>query len=439
MKKLLSLVLTLVLVCSLIPAAYAAEDDATQAAQTLYELGLFKGTGTNRDGTPVFDLKKTPTRNQAIIMLVRLLGKEEEALAGEWELPFTDVPKTSTAYPYIGYAYANGLTGGTSATTYSGGNPIRANQYITFVLRAMGYVSGEDFEVSTAWEFSDEIGLTDGTYSAATKTFTRGDVARISCAALDVCPKGSEQTLLEKLLEENAVGPNSFKAWYEVDEKGALTVKTDYDIFHKEGYWVLIDKTYQDGSRGHDSQSGYSVPAEYRATSSLTHGKENRRVTMSISLYKNAAEREQFWDLWEEKNSKEAALAAFEDRLLMRAKIEDPIVIEQLDESFSVTAFSLRRNEATQEETYTAQISEPIRAYGEYGLVYEGHTGEQYAGLTYIGRGKDCLTYTREIDHFATKGASGRFFITHNFYEKQDDGAIVCKVSRSSGIDYTIQ
>ena len=439
MKKLTALVLTAIMMFCMIPAASAADETAAQAAQTLYELGLFKGTGTNRDGSPIFDLKKTPTRNQAVIMLVRLLGKEEEALAGEWELPFADVPKNSTAYPYIGYAYANGLTGGTSATTYSGGNPIRANQYITFVLRAMGYVSGEDFEVSTAWEFSDEIGLTDGTYSAATKTFTRGDVAKISCAALDVCPKGSEQTLLEKLTEENAVGPNSFKAWYEVDEKGALRIKTDYDIFRREGYWVLIDKTYQDGSHGHSSQSNGSVPVEYHATSSLTHGKENRRVSMSISVYKNAAEREAFWDLWEEKNSKEAALAAFEDRLLMRAEIEDPIVIEQLDESFSVTAFSLERNEATQEETYTAQISEPIKAYGEYGLVYERRTGEQNAGLTYIGRGKDCLTYTREIDHFATKGSSGRFFITHNFYEKQDDGTIVCKVSRSSGIDYTIQ
>ena len=131
---------------------------------------------------------------------------------------------------------------------------------------------------------------------------------------------------------------------------------------------MLIDKTYQDGSRDHDSQSGYSVPAEYRATSSLTHGKENRRVTMSISLYKNAAEREQFWDLWEEKNSKEAALAAFEDRLLMRAEIEDPIVIEQLDESFSVTAFSLRRNEISQLPLFSETQKSRLTPAFYYGL-----------------------------------------------------------------------
>ena len=200
MKKILCLVLALVMILSTVPFA-AAVDEASEAAETLYALGLFKGTGTNKDGTPIFDLQKTPTRNQAVIMLVRLLGKEEEALAGDWELPFTDVAEGSTSYYYIGYAYANGLTNGTSATTYSGSNPIRANQYITFVLRALGYVSGEDFKVSTAWEFSDEIGLTHGEYNAENAAnFIRGDVAKISANALDVKLKGEEKLLCVKIM-----------------------------------------------------------------------------------------------------------------------------------------------------------------------------------------------------------------------------------------------
>ena len=90
-KRLLCMILTLVLIFSLIPSATAASDESTAAAEALYELGRFKGTGTNPDGTPIFDLDKTPTRNQAIIMLVRLLGKEDEAKAGTWDIPFTDV------------------------------------------------------------------------------------------------------------------------------------------------------------------------------------------------------------------------------------------------------------------------------------------------------------------------------------------------------------
>ena len=196
MKKMLSFFLALSLMLCMVPAVSAVSDEATEAAEALYELGLFRGTGTNEDGTPIFDLDKTPTRNQAVIMLVRLLGKEEEALAGNWELPFTDVAKGSTAYPYIGYAYANGLTNGFTATTYCGTNPIKANQYITFVLRSLGYTSGADFQVSTAWEFSDKIGLTDGRYNQNTTAFTRGDVAIISNSALSTKTKNSTDTLL---------------------------------------------------------------------------------------------------------------------------------------------------------------------------------------------------------------------------------------------------
>ncbi len=212
MKKVISLFLALTLMLCLIPFALAAKDEAAETAQELYELGLFRGTGTNSDGTPIFDLEKTPTRNQAIIMLVRLLGKEEDALAGDWELPFTDVPEASAAYPYIGYAYANGLTNGYTATTYCGANPIRANQYITFVLRALGYESGKDFEVATAWTLSDALGITEYQFSAANAaSFIRGDVAQISANALEIPCKASEETLAVRLIKEGVFTEEQYR------------------------------------------------------------------------------------------------------------------------------------------------------------------------------------------------------------------------------------
>lgn len=199
MKKRLScIILTLVMIISLVPFAAAASDEATEAAEALYELGLFKGTGTNPDGTPIFDLDKTPTRNQAIIMLVRLLGKEEEAKAGTWNIPFTDV--SDSMKPYIGYAYTNGLTNGYTATTYNGTAPIKANQYVTFVLRALGYESGNDFEVTSPWELSNKIGITANPYSST--AFTRGDVALISLSALS-CNTKDTGTPLFSVIQEN--------------------------------------------------------------------------------------------------------------------------------------------------------------------------------------------------------------------------------------------
>jgi hypothetical protein len=35
-----------------IPTAFAARDEAQQAAQSLHELGLFSGTGTDANGQP---------------------------------------------------------------------------------------------------------------------------------------------------------------------------------------------------------------------------------------------------------------------------------------------------------------------------------------------------------------------------------------------------
>ena len=193
-RRALSLVLALVLCMGmLVLPVGAASDEAVNAAEELYARGLFKGTGTDSDGLPIFDLDRTPTRNEAVTMLVRLLGEESEALSGTWQMPFTDV--ADWAKPYVGYAYAYGLTNGTSATTYSGSTTIDATQYLTFVLRALGYETGEDFDWNQAWVLSDAIGLTNGEYDADALYFTRGDVATISWRALSTAHKSESEPI----------------------------------------------------------------------------------------------------------------------------------------------------------------------------------------------------------------------------------------------------
>ena len=91
MKKVVSLlVLISMLLCVIFPAL-AANEEAVDAANQLYAFGLFNGTGTDEHGNPNFELDRVPTRYEAVIMLIRLLGKEGEAKAGVWETPFTDV------------------------------------------------------------------------------------------------------------------------------------------------------------------------------------------------------------------------------------------------------------------------------------------------------------------------------------------------------------
>ena len=180
-KKIICIVLAVIMTCSMAPNIFAATDEATQAANELNVLGLFGGTGTDAAGNPIYDLDRAPTRQEAITMLVGLLGKTEEAKAGNWKMPFTDVD--NWAKPFVGYAYANGLASGTSATTFGAKDTVTASQYLSFVLRVQGYESGKDFKWDKAWELADQIGLTDGRYNKNTKKFLRGDVAIISLQA----------------------------------------------------------------------------------------------------------------------------------------------------------------------------------------------------------------------------------------------------------------
>ena len=202
MKKLLCPLFALLIVLSLSTAAFAADYSAEKSANALYELGLFQGTGETANGKPIYSLDAAPTRAQAVTMLVRLLGKEAEAKAGTWTVPFSDL--ADWARPYVGYAYANGLTNGLSAERFGSDDKVTANQYLTFILRALGYSSERDFQWDKANAFSDSLGLTHGEYGAS-RSFTRGDTARISYAALAQVRKDSSETLAAQLVRQGAV------------------------------------------------------------------------------------------------------------------------------------------------------------------------------------------------------------------------------------------
>ena len=208
-KKLLSIVVLTALVLSLAaPVSFAAGSETKASADTLYSLGLFQGKGTNADGTPVYDLDSAPTRSEAVTLLVRMLGKEAEAKSGSWDMPFTDV--ADWAKPYVGYAYAKGLAKGTNETSFGGEETVTASQYITFVLRALGYDSSTDFKWDEAWKLSDSIGVTGGSYNASS-SFLRGDAALISANALKAKQKNSTETLAQKLITEGVFTEAKYK------------------------------------------------------------------------------------------------------------------------------------------------------------------------------------------------------------------------------------
>ena len=102
------------------------------------EMGITNGTGPD-----TFDPEATCTREQIVTFLWRAAGKPEPTLT---ENPFTDVTEASYAYKAILWAVENGITTGTSATTFGLQDVCTREQVATFLWRAAGKPMPESTE-----------------------------------------------------------------------------------------------------------------------------------------------------------------------------------------------------------------------------------------------------------------------------------------------------
>lgn len=236
MKKLVSLFVALVLVlCIAAPSLAADLNNADYQANQLKVMGLFQGVSDSD-----FDLDRAPTRTESLVMLIRLLGKEDEALAGSYNHPFTDVP--AWADKYVGYAYANSLTNGISATKFGAKDTADSNIYSTFVLRALGYDdSAGDFSWQDANDLATQLGIV--TQDVDTETFLRADAVLISYAALNAPLKNATQTLGEKLAVPDL---STYIGTYEMTketENGKEVADAEEMLYlHADGSMVIYDK-----------------------------------------------------------------------------------------------------------------------------------------------------------------------------------------------------
>lgn len=214
-KRALSMLLALCMTLCLLPvgatAAGLESRDLTfelAMASDLKGLGLFEGVGTNADGSTNFDLRRAPSRLEALVMLLRLLGKGAEAKAYTGACPFNDVPDWGK--PYVAYAYDNGLTNGSSKTQFGMGNASCAT-YLTFVLRALGYsdAGGADFTWDNPFALAESVKIMPE--GVDTKEFWRADVVAVSYAALYAVKKGGTQTLSESLMTQGVFTTAQFE------------------------------------------------------------------------------------------------------------------------------------------------------------------------------------------------------------------------------------
>ncbi len=204
MRRVMTLLLCcLVTLCSS-GLCFSADSEAEQAADSLYGLGLFSGTGTAADGSPVYSLDRTLTRQEAITMILHLLGRSDEAMQTVSLTHFLDVDPW--AIPFVGYAYQQGITAGTGPDTFGAHRDVTASEYLTFLLRCLGYEEGRDFLWYGSVSLADRIGITRGEYQADA-VLTRADAVIVSERALHAFCKGSRQTLAGQILQTDLDEP----------------------------------------------------------------------------------------------------------------------------------------------------------------------------------------------------------------------------------------
>lgn len=182
--------------------SYSNETDYTGMADALKTLNLLKGSYTGYGSG--YDLEAAPTRLQALIMFIRVLGEEDEALTFTGTCPFTDITPGTNSYLYVGYAYEKGYTNGYTTTLFKPGNKVNAYQYTEFILRALSYSSAENTNISGALTNARDCGvITEGelTMLLTASPFTRAELVYLSYYALDAYLFESTTTLRQHLMD----------------------------------------------------------------------------------------------------------------------------------------------------------------------------------------------------------------------------------------------
>jgi len=213
-KKIICTVLIVVVLASVLISVNAGQDDEIKAADALNELGLFLGTGVS------YELDENLSRVQGVTLLVRMIGKESEALEKkEYNTPFIDVP--DWAVGYVGYAYTNHITNGTGADVFGSDENITDYMFLTLTLRALGYTdSGENpqFVWDDPYELAYEAGLINKTVED--KDFTRGDAVIVFWNALGAKIVGTDKTLAESLIENGVFNEDVYITAQNIREDG---------------------------------------------------------------------------------------------------------------------------------------------------------------------------------------------------------------------------
>ena len=188
LKRALSLAVSTVMLIGMMAvgtsaASYADVDSAdnVEAIEVMQAVSVMVG-----DENGNFNPDKNVTRAEMAVVMANLLDLQVEDFVGA-SIPFTDVPEWARAY--VAACYADGITSGTSDTTYGGDDTVTAAQAGLMMLKALGHFQyssdfGSDWQLSAVRQASS-TDLYDGVDAGASSAMTRNEVAQLALNALE--------------------------------------------------------------------------------------------------------------------------------------------------------------------------------------------------------------------------------------------------------------
>jgi hypothetical protein len=261
-KKLLMILIVVALITGIIavPTFAAQSLKYEDEARVLNQLALFKGVSAT-EYRPNLEAKLL--REEAVALLLRIFGLEEEALkmnekeASNILKGFKDADEIATwAIRYIAYAVENNVIVGRPDSNFAPKDNLLGREYSKMILAMLGYVQGIDFQYEfSTYEFCNITGFSKSEAAKLdTQYILRDDAVGMSFFALTAeyaAGKNKGITVIEAIvgddedLKEIAINAGLIK------EVVIISVESLDDIEVKVGEWLRLPSKvraiYSDG------------------------------------------------------------------------------------------------------------------------------------------------------------------------------------------------
>ena len=238
-----------------------------------------------------------------------------------------------------------------------------------------------------------------------------------------------------KTVEISQVDPSEYKAWYEVDDKGNLYLRTNINSDKWGGYYIYADFINREHHSTHYNLGSGTVRFSFASLLGYHDvGTTYDRIEFYIFKGKDS---KQLWDsLNDHSKDYRQELSAMTDRFVCQFTLDNNIIIKKWEKPLQITEYNIAYDKANQTETFHFSIADGISQDGSYAVFSKSkHTGPR-AEMNVLNKSGNTLTITHDIHRFANPGETVTFYVAHCIHCLNSDGSIICYKTDSNGINY---